>query len=358
MKNIQYYSTLADLININNKYIDKNKEYLLLIAENTEFSFDILKKSGLKFFGAIVPQIVNDDINLDIGLLVIELDKNSKPLLIKDIKNFNLEKNDLKEMSSITLILDGLSSHITPFLESFFQSLPTNVEIIGGGAGKLTLEQEPVIFSNTGIYQDAALIIAMNSKLSIGIENAWEYLAGPFIVTSAEKNILKSLNFTNSFETYKQIVEKDSGKKFSNANFFDLAKSYPLGIVKFDNEIVVRDPIKKDAKGNLVLVGDIEQNSTVNILKGNKKSLITSSGKAIEKALANKKGEDISNVILFDCISRSIFLDDEFKVELKEIKKHIPNKKLFGALTLGEIANNGNEYINFYNKTCVVGVLC
>ena len=65
------------------------------------------------------------------------------------------------------------------------------------------------------------------------------------------------------------------------------------------------------------------------------------------------------SVILFDCISRAIYLGDDFADELKEIKRNIkPNKNLFGALTLGEIANNGNEYIIFYNKSCVIGLLC
>ena len=31
---------------------------------------------------------------------------------------------------------------------------------------------------------------------------------------------------------------------------------------------------------------------------------------------------------------------------------------LFGALTLGEISNNTNDYISFYNKSCIVGAFC
>lgn len=57
-------------------------------------------------------------------------------------------------------------------------------------------------------------------------------------------------------------------------------------------------------------------------------------------------------------VSQGVFLEDDFTKELDGIKKQVDNETLFGALTLGEIANNGNEYINFYNKTCVVGVLC
>ncbi|WP_421715312.1 FIST signal transduction protein [Arcobacter arenosus] len=374
MKNIKLYKSLEEFISSNQS---SKKEYYLLVAENCEFDYKKLKETNISFYGAIVTQVIFNDSNYDNGLIACELE-DEKINLIEDLENPELKEKDYKDANSLMVLLDGLSSNISTFLDSLFNVLPLNVEILGGGAGKLTLKQEPVIFSNKGIYENAALTISKKSKLFIGVENGWEFLEGPFMVTSSNKNILKSLNFMDAFEVYKSVVEEDSGLKFNNAfetyknvvekesgkqitedNFFDIAKSYPLGIVKFNKEIIVRDPIAKDEKGNMILVGDLEQNSTINILKGNKKSLIASSNNAIKKALeSNTEKLEIKNVVLFDCISRCIFLENDFKKELNEIKKQVNDETLFGALTLGEIANNGNEYINFYNKTCVVGVLC
>ncbi len=374
MKNIKLYKNLEEFISNNQ---NSKKEYYLLVAENCDFDYKKLKTSAIKFHGAIVTQVIYNDSNYDNALIACELE-DERINLIEDLENPILIENDYKDASSLLVLLDGLSANITAFLDSLFNILPLNIEILGGGAGKLTLKQEPVIFNNNGIYQNAALTVITKSKLFIGVENGWEFLEGPFMVTSSNKNILKSLNFMDAFEIYKSVVEKDSGLKFNNAfetyknvvekesgkqitedNFFDIAKSYPLGIVKFNKEIIVRDPIAKDEKGNMILVGDLEQNSTINILKGNKKSLIKSSNNAIKNALeSNNEKLKIKNVVLFDCISRCIFLEDDFTKELDGIKKQVDNETLFGALTLGEIANNGNEYINFYNKTCVVGVLC
>lgn len=323
MKNIKLYKNLEEFISNNQ---NSKKEYYLLVAENCDFDYKKLKTSAIKFHGAIVTQVIYNDSNYDNALIACELE-DERINLIEDLENPILIENDYKDASSLLVLLDGLSANITAFLDSLFNILPLNIEILGGGAGKLTLKQEPVIFNNNGIYQNAALTVITKSKLFIGVENGWEFLEGPFMVTSSNKNILKSLNFMDAFEIYKSVVEKDSGLKFNNAfetyknvvekesgkqitedNFFDIAKSYPLGIVKFNKEIIVRDPIAKDEKGNMILVGDLEQNSTINILKGNKKSLIKSSNNAIKNALeSNNEKLKIKNVVLFDCISRCIF---------------------------------------------------
>ena len=155
------------------------------------------------------------------------------------------------------------------------------------------------------------------------------------------------------------LVEKDSGMIFDDDNFFDIVKSYPLGIVKFDNQIIVRDPLYIYENENMFLGGNIPQNSIINILKGEVNSLIKSSGIAVKELVEKLNPEENQDVILFNCITRSVFLKDDFVKELDEIKSHMKsNSTLFGALTLGEITNDTNEYISFHNKSCIVGVFC
>jgi len=58
--------------------------------------------------------------------------------------------------------------------------------------------------------------------------------------------------------------------------------------------------------------------------------------------------------LFIDCISRVLFLDDSFPLELQAV--HERQLPLIGALTIGEIANSGKDYLDFYNKTAVVGM--
>ena len=66
--------------------------------------------------------------------------------------------------------------------------------------------------------------------------------------------------------------------------------------------------------------------------------------------------------IIIDCISRTLFLEEEFPKELAAITEAMPNsdgKETLpqGVLSLGEISSGGDGYLEFYNKTLVVGIL-
>ena len=109
----------------------------------------------------------------------------------------------------------------------------------------------------------------------------------------------------------------------------------------------------------MFLGGNIPQNSIINILKDEVNSLIKSSGVAVKELIEELEPKQNQDVILFNCITRCLFLKDDFIKELDEMKNHMKKDSiLFGALTLGEISNNTNDYISFYNKSCIVGAFC
>jgi hypothetical protein len=65
--------------------------------------------------------------------------------------------------------------------------------------------------------------------------------------------------------------------------------------------------------------------------------------------------------LIFDCISRALFLDQDFKNELSAVyqsfQKYAPSIQPEGALSLGEIALNGRGNLEFFNKTLVTGII-
>ncbi len=352
----KFYFSVKDFLEDNS---NNTKNVFLLIAEYTNFQITDLNNYQGKSSGAIVPFVIYNNEFFNKGVIACFLEEASSIALIKDLSVFDIDNSFFKNKESFIVLLDGLSSNITNFLDNLFENIPQNTQVMGGGAGKLTLKNDPVIFLEGKLYSNAAIIIATSFKLHTKVANGWEHLEGPFLTTNSYQNVLKTLNFKKAFDVYKDVVEQNSGMKFTDDNFFDIAKFYPLGIVKFNSEAVVRDPIYLNEDNDMVLVGDIPQNSTINILKGEKENLLNSSKTALEEVLKESNSQKNQDIFIFDCIARSIFLGDDFTEELNVIKSQMEeNSTLFGALTFGEISSSQDKYINFYNKSCVLGVLC
>ncbi len=341
--------SIDDLVD---SFTDAEQNLLLLVAQKSDFEHSILSQIPGNICGAIFPQVIYNQKNYDDLIVVVVLGKDTN-VTLTSFRDFNKTKINFNA-NDIIVFLDGLSSDITMFLEDLYESTSIESKIIGAGAGKMTFKQEKVLFDKESIIQDGALLLSDSWDMSFSARHGWEVISDPFIASDVDKNILHSLDYTDAYDVYKKLVEKDSGLFFSDTNFFNLAKSYPLGIAKTGSEILVRDPIAtKD--NSLVLVGDIEHNSLVYILRGDKEKLISSVKLATEEAIASK--EHLQGVFVIDCISRILFLEDDFEKELQVIKQSCANKdiNIFGVLSLGEIANTKLSYINFYNKTCVVG---
>lgn len=351
ISNIAYYANQEE-------WLDKSScddRYVLLIAEHTPFDAQIIS-NNMECYGTIFPYVIYDKIHYDKGILAVKLRENTSITFVPKMDNLELgDFVDNSPKNAMFVMLDGLSPHIVKFLEKLFEIAPVNSSIIGGGGGKLTLQQEPIILANGKMHQDAALIISSDVSLSLGVNHGWKELQGPLIATKTEKNILHTINYKNAFEIYKDVIMSDCGQTINHENFFDIAKSYPLGINKYGTEMIVRDPIATDGK-SLVLVGEMEQNSIISVLKGEPDSLIN----AAKKAALAAYGEDckkISSLLVVDCVSRMLFLDNRFKEELESIGAVFGDDiTQWGILSLGEIANNNSGNIEFYNKTCVVGV--
>lgn len=328
--------------------------YLLLIAEETPF-LEIQKMEGVEVCGAIFPRVIFKGKSFAEGIIVAKLQPTTTMQIIdiNDLSRFNPPQ----DVSSIFAILDGFSANIDDFLEEFYSLIPKNTKLIGGGAGKSNLIQEPVIFDMQRYYLNNAIIISSISTIGLGVKHGWKPLVGPFIATNCHDNILEKINFKDAFDVYKEAIEKDSGLDFEETPFFQISQRYPLGIVRYKKDFIVREPLSTDGK-NIVLVGKLDSNSVLSILKGEKEEIISAAHEAALLSRCEIPDESIQSVLLVDCISRFLFLDKDFTKEIKTIANAYPPKTMiWGILSLGEIANADQECIEFYNNTCVVGTL-
>ncbi len=203
---------------------------------------------------------------------------------------------------------------------------------------------------------DAGLIVRLHLPCGLGVAHGWHPISDSMKVTEACQNIIHTLDWQPAFDLCRELVEAHSGRTFTTDNFFDLARCYPFGISKIGGEVIVRDPLKTDGGKGLVCVGEVPTGSFVHLLNGTPETLISAAGDALNLAMesAPEQVSDNAQTLFIDCISRALFLENRLGEELKTVSG---SGKMFGAMTLGEIANNGRDYLEFYNKTAVVALL-
>jgi hypothetical protein len=344
------------------------KGLLILACDENGFipeSIDpLLTNLAIPVMGGIFPQIIFGKENLSRGTIIAGLSTTPNIQFIPGITDQSVIYEDIidekfsqiDEGQTMFVFVDGMGTRISDLLDSLFNIFGLEINYVGGGAGSLSFEQAPCLFTNTGLVADGATLGLVDIVSGVGVGHGWESIRGPYKVTESQQNILKTLDWQPAFEVYQQVVEEASGKTFTKDNFFDMSKGYPFGINKIGAEKVVRDPFALGENGAILLVEGIPEESFVDILTGDTNSLVTAAKKAFDAGQEAFSGAPDNRWTFFiDCISRVLFLEDEFVQELDVV--HQADIPLIGALTLGEIANSGNDYLEFYNKTAVIAVL-
>ncbi|MEZ5461256.1 FIST signal transduction protein [Dokdonella sp.] len=328
-----------------------------------------LQSLPVPVFGGVFPNIIHGVQCHAHGTLVLGFRESVEVVVVRGLSDRHGLEPQLQELGqwfagavSLITLVDGLSSNIESFVDSLYEVLGARAPVVGGGAGYIDFVQRPSLFCADGMLEDAALLIALETRIDSGIAHGWQKLEGPYLVTRSHANVLEELNYCPAFGVYSEIVEAHSGMRFADTDFFAISKTYPLGIESVDGDFLVRDPIRR-VGDHLVCVGEVPQNATVYLLKGEAQLLIDSAAEAAMQALQSRRlrmnGEasSVYRALAFDCISRVLFLDDRFAAELSAINSALPGvRSVVGALTLGEIANSRCGAIELMNKSTVVSV--
>ncbi|MCB9062758.1 MAG: FIST C-terminal domain-containing protein [Halobacteriovoraceae bacterium] len=270
-------------------------------------------------------------------------------------KNESLEKEieslelDINKTNTVMILIDALSEGKEELIMGLYENYGLEFNYIAGGCGDLDFQKRPCMFHKGELLEDCAIMASSSIECNIGVKHGWQIFEGPFRVTKSDGKIVKEIDFRPAFEVYKEFIDKHSPTPISKDNFFDIAKSYPFGIPKLGQEVIIRDPIQVDGN-DIICVANVYENSFIYIMSGTKDTLIRSASQANHETL--NKDSNNNHVIVMDCISRTLFLEDDYLKELEQINNQQTTP--VGALVLGEIANQGKEYLDIFNKTIVV----
>lgn len=119
----------------------------------------------------------------------------------------------------------------------------------------------------------------------------------------------------------------------------------------------MRDPMYITDADEVVVLSDVSENSVMYLAHGDRASLIEAARQAVVDCGAPAQ---IERCFISDCYSRVLMLGDAFNSELDTARsalRGIADVELEGVQALGEIAANGRQKLEFFNKTFVVGLL-
>ncbi len=350
---------------------DKVKGLLILACDENRFSpsniDDALKHVSLPLFGGIFPAIIHDREKMHTGTIVAGLTQKPDVHTVPGLSDIDLDYDKAMENlisqtgdgKTMFVFVDGYSQRINSLIESLYTVFGLKYNYIGGGAGSinpsvLDMSKTPCLFTNNGLIKDSVVLAVVDIESGVAAGHGWHKISGPYKVTESNGNAVKSLDWRPAFEVYKEIIKEHCGETITDRNFFDIAKRFPFGISRLESEIIVRDPFTVDG-GSLIVATEIPQESFVDILTGDPDSLVKAAKVSYAAAQKTFPGGKKRTVLLIDCISRALFLGDDFAREIEAVCQD--NAPLIGVLSLGEIANSGRDYMELYNKTCVVGIL-
>jgi len=321
-------------------------------GEEIGFLDDLFKSIKKPIIGGVFPGIIVDSVKRDQGALLLGLDFSlacTTIALADDSLIFGAIQSAMPtyslEHKSIFTIIDAFGDNKGEYIHSLYDVFGNSLVYAGGGSGSLDMVRKPCVITNEGIQSNVAVLAILDKALPIGCAHGWQEISEPLKITEAIGNKVISINWNPAFDVYKELIGKHSGTVINSENFFSVAKSYPLGMAKVESEYVVRDPIMTD-ESTITIVDEIPTGEFVYLLHGNEALLLDGAAEA-----ARLSGIENSNpVFCVDCISRVLFMGDNFSNELRTISSNSIN----GFLAIGEIANSGNSYLEIYNKTIVV----
>lgn len=327
-----------------------------------------LRSAGVRFFGGVFPEVLHRRARHAHGALMVRLPAAGSVHAVPDLAH---PEEALDRLSSelggapgprttAILLVDFLSAGISGLLRATYDRLGDTVGYWGGGAGSLSLQHRPYLFTSEGPVERGAILVLTGLGSRMGVRHGWRILRGPFVATRTRGNVIEQLNWRSALDVYLEQLDREGDARPGPEAVADVTRSHPFGIQSKGQEMVVRDPVDHDGLGGLVCVGDVPENAVLSILHGEPDSLIESAREAAAEAQP-PAGASPRCCLIADCVTRVQLLGERFGEELAAVERglgsSIGDAPICGALTLGEISSRNDGGLEFYNKTCVVAVL-
>ena len=328
---------------------------LLLVSVQSTHDFETIylnkfNENNFNIYGGIFPGIIFNSKSYDEGVIILALDNEitaktfdlslDQSELEDQIADF--DESSINKAKTVMTLISAFGADKSIFLRLLYNNYADNVKYIGAGCGSLEKQDHPSIITNNGVLKNSALVISMEREIPLSYSHGWNAFPEVLKVTEYSGNEIVSINWKPALDVYRDLILNKTHIQLTKANFKEVCKSFPFGIFRLDSELIIRDTFDYTDRGGILTVDKIEQGEFIKVMCGSQESLIQS--------VENMSKENFTPSLAFSCISRKVFLKDKIEAELKMLSK----ENLAGAFSIGEIINNGDSYLDIFNKIVAV----
>jgi hypothetical protein len=324
---------------------------LLPEAEKTQVALvqDACRAQEVSLHGAIFPALIDSEGFRSHGVLLICMGTTPGSFLLEEVQEegatrFKAAIEDLMRATpaiddsrgTLFTIFDAMLPHIGTLLNDTHAYLLKAPRYIGVNAGSESFQSMPCLFNNDRLVQNGVLGLYFPKKMNSAVHHAYEESDIPFRATSATGNRIVKIDGQPAFAAYQKIIWEQYAVELTKENFYDYAVHFPFGLVTA-MDVLVRIPVGLGDDDSIVCVGEIAANSMLRLLKAPALSE-SLCAQDIGVILQSNTVETVANsLLIFYCAGRRMHFDADAATELKQIHSATGHKRMYGALSLGEI---------------------
>lgn len=321
-----------------------------------------LAARGLRFFGAVFPGLVVDGRRADTGVVVRRTRQIGRPCVVDLAEGVRWHtpppsRDDLVPGASCAhVFVDFQALRITALLDDLYERYAERLQCFGAGAGTGRRTPADVVFTEAGVFREAAVVAFVVEPSTLTVRHGWRRLDGPFVATRTRGPIIQELDWEPAYELYRRVLHEVLPPTAASAHTLGEARRYPLGIAREGAEDVVRDPLVLDGRsGALTCLSDVPQHSVLHVLHGEATALIEAVATAVADLAAACEDRPVDSLLVFHCMSREQALGDRFQEEFLHLRNCVRDAfgdcPIEGVMALGEIGADGLRRPEFHNKS-------
>jgi hypothetical protein len=323
------------------------------------------KELGLNLFGGVFPAIVHDSEFLTQGAvllhagtapgLVIEgmADLQTCARAVTQLGNFVEERASPAGEQTLFCIFDALDPLVATHLDDLYLRLADLVHYAGVCAGSERFVPIPSVFDTDTCVAGGALALLLPEHPGACLAHGFRLPEQFRVATSASANRVVQIDWQPAIDVYREMVKQQYGIDIDRDNFYRLAVNFPIGILRANDDVLVRIPVRVDDDGGIACIGEIPASAVLTILDAKAKGQ-DAAGLMAAKLTQLKAAEAGMPLVLFYCAGRRLELGADTHAELTRLKSLTGAAELLGALTLGEVGPfRPGGYPLFHNATMV-----